>query len=73
MNPQPEHRAIDCSWLRRTIDPGNQQSPVQTLCRHIVREGEDCVGPFLDDMETECRLWEPSERLMARLPSVRGV
>lgn len=71
MNRRLERGAIDCSWLRRTIDPGNHQSPVLTLCRHIVREGQDCVGPFLENMETECRLWEPNERLMARLRSVR--
>jgi hypothetical protein len=28
------------------------------LCQHIVREGSECVGPFLDDHETTCGLWE---------------
>lgn len=29
------------------------------LCRHVVRDGAECVGPFLDDTETTCGLWEP--------------
>jgi hypothetical protein len=61
--------AIDCRWLRRTIESGQSQNPFRTLCTHIVRDGSDCVGPFLEDMETDCRLWEPNERLAARLPS----
>ncbi|MDP6604982.1 MAG: hypothetical protein QF664_01800 [Dehalococcoidia bacterium] len=61
--------AIDCRWLRRTIDSGHAQSPFRTICTHIVRDGKDCVGPFLEDMETDCRLWDPNERLAARLPA----
>lgn len=30
------------------------------LCQHLVREGSECVGPFLDDAETTCGLWEAS-------------
>jgi hypothetical protein len=59
--------AIDCMWLRRTIDSSQTMSPFQTLCTHIIRDGKDCVGPFLDQMETDCRLWEPSARMLARL------
>jgi hypothetical protein len=33
-------------------------------CRHIVREGRECVGPFLDDHETTCGLWEPKAALV---------
>jgi hypothetical protein len=29
------------------------------LCTHIVREGDDCIGPFLDEAETDCGLFEP--------------
>ena len=29
------------------------------ICRHIIRDGRECVGPFLDDTETTCGLWEP--------------
>jgi hypothetical protein len=61
--------AIDCQWLRRTIDSGHAQSPYRTLCTHIVRDGRDCVGPFLEDLTTDCRLWDPNERLAARLPA----
>ena len=31
---------------------------VVNLCTHIVRDGSDCVGPFLDETETGCGLWE---------------
>ena len=54
--------AIDCMWLRRTIDSTQTTNPFLTLCSHIIRDGKDCVGPFLDQMETDCRLWDPSER-----------
>ena len=67
MSPKSQCLAIDCRWLRRTIDSGHAQSPFRTICTHIIRDGKDCVGPFLEDMETECRLWEPNERLAARL------
>jgi hypothetical protein len=59
--------AIDCMWLRRTIDSSQKNNPFQTLCSHIVRDGKDCIGPFLDAMETNCQLWEPNHRLAARL------
>ena len=67
MSPKSRCLAIDCRWLRRTIDSSRAQSPFRTICTHIVRDGKDCVGPFLEEMETECRLWEPNERLAARL------
>ena len=54
--------AIDCMWLRRTIDSTQTTNPFLTLCSHIIRDGKACVGPFLDQMETDCRLWDPSER-----------
>jgi hypothetical protein len=28
------------------------------ICRHVIRDGSICVGPFLDDTETHCGLWE---------------
>lgn len=59
--------AIDCRWLRRTIDSSRVGDPFVMLCTHIVRDGKECVGPFLEDMETECRLWEPNERVAARM------
>ena len=33
----------------------------------ILKDGKDCIGPFLDQMETECLLWEPNARLRAQL------
>ena len=57
--------AVDCQWLRRTID-SSRQDPYAMLCTHIVRDGQDCVGPFLEDVETECGLWQPNEQARAR-------
>ena len=37
------------------------------LCTHIIRDGRGCVGPFLDDHETDCGLWEPNTRPPGRL------
>jgi len=48
--------AIDCAWLKRGIDP-SRRDPYSMRCTHIVREGEECVGPFLEDVETGCGLW----------------
>jgi hypothetical protein len=28
------------------------------VCKHPVREGKDCVGPFLEDLTTACGLWQ---------------
>ena len=36
------------------------------LCTHIVRDDKDCIGPFLEDIETECGLWEPNIELVNR-------
>ncbi len=70
MSPMPDanvHLAIDCLWLRRTIDSSQKQNPFQTLCTHIIRDGKDCIGPFLEQMETACMLWEPNARMRAAL------
>ncbi|HWO94123.1 MAG TPA: hypothetical protein VNL92_05105 [Dehalococcoidia bacterium] len=56
--PTPKRYAADCRFLQRTFDSSRIDSFV-TRCRHIVRDGEDCVGPFLDETETRCQLWEP--------------
>ncbi len=66
MNTPISQMAIDCHWLRRTIDSSRVTDPYVMMCTHIVREGDDCIGPFLDDVETSCRLWEAKERLRAR-------
>ena len=59
MTPQPPatRMAIDCQWLKRSLDP-SRRDPYAMCCTHIIREGEDCVGPFLEDVETACRLWD---------------
>jgi hypothetical protein len=51
--------AVHCQWLRRTIEPGRAEQFL-TLCQHPVREreGKPCVGPFLEDLTTDCGLWE---------------
>lgn len=49
--------ASRCAFLRMTLD-SKQMGTVVNLCQHIIREGSTCVGPFLDDTETQCGLWE---------------
>ena len=39
------------------MEPGRLEEFL-TVCQHPVREGKDCVGPFLDDLGTGCGLWE---------------
>jgi hypothetical protein len=51
------HLAVHCQWLKRTIEPGRPE-PIVMLCQHPVREGKDCIGPFLEDLPTNCGLWE---------------
>ena len=65
----PRRQAVDCLWLRRTLDTNKPEDPFLMLCTHIIRDGRDCVGPFLENIETDCQLWEPNERLAARLAS----
>jgi hypothetical protein len=49
--------AVHCLYLKRGILSG---SPEQYLavCQHPVRAGKECIGPFLEDLTTPCRLWE---------------
>ncbi len=60
-----EKYAIDCKHLKRTIDR-ERPDPYAMLCTHIVRDDKDCIGPFLEDIETECGLWEPNIELINR-------
>ena len=54
--PEPPRRyAARCVYLKMTLARGGY---VLNLCQHIVREGSECVGPFLDETETTCGLWE---------------
>jgi hypothetical protein len=58
----PDREAIDCRFLRRTIVSGRLDGPVVALCEHPVRDGFECVGPFIEDLPTACRLWERRDR-----------
>lgn len=49
--------AARCKYLRMTMGIRAGENLVN-LCTHIIRDGRDCVGPFLDDHETHCGLWE---------------
>ena len=66
-SPAPKRYAVDCLWLRRTLDTSKPEDPFLMLCTHIVRDGRDCIGPFLENLETTCQLWEPNDRLAARI------
>jgi hypothetical protein len=65
---QEPHLAIQCRFLRRTIDSNRLEGPVVTLCTHPVRDGFDCVGPFMDDLPTSCGLWELGSLVFASPP-----
>lgn len=65
-NVDNDRLAIECRWLRRTID-SSRLDPYVMLCNHIVREGKDCIGPFLENLETNCGLWDPNETALARI------
>jgi hypothetical protein len=60
MNDRTPRRtlAVDCRYLRRTIDSTRADGPVVCLCEHPVRSGFDCIGPFIEDLPTDCGLWE---------------
>jgi hypothetical protein len=61
-----EQLAADCRYLRRTIDSRRADGPVVCLCEHPIRAGFDCIGPFLDDIPTDCGLWEAMPRPVRR-------
>jgi hypothetical protein len=50
--------AIHCQYLTRALEPGRVEQ-FFAICQHPVREGKECVGPFLEDLATSCGLWEP--------------
>ncbi|MPZ49364.1 MAG: hypothetical protein GEU75_08720 [Dehalococcoidia bacterium] len=49
--------AVHCRYLTRAVEPGRIE--LCCTCQHPIREGQDCVGPFLEDIGTGCGLWEP--------------
>ena len=55
--PGSPQLAVHCQWLKRNIVSSGADG-VATLCMHPAREGRDCVGPFLEDLATNCGLWE---------------
>jgi len=55
--------AAQCLYLRTTLHHA-KQGELLNLCEHIVREGSECVGPFLEDAQTACGLWEYRPRLL---------
>lgn len=59
------HYAAVCAFLRMTLD-SRQPGGVVNLCTHIIRDGMLCIGPFLDDHETTCGLWELKPGSVAR-------
>ena len=58
MQQTEPHLAIACRYLRRTIDATRLDGPVVCLCEHPIRSGFDCIGPFIEDLPTDCGLWE---------------
>ncbi len=61
---EPLRLAARCRYLQVTLaEPrAGQVHGLRNLCRHIVRDGSECVGPFLEDTETTCGLWEERPR-----------
>lgn len=55
----PTRFAAKCAYLQMTMGRHRLGQGLINLCRHVVRDGAECVGPFLDDTETTCGLWEP--------------
>ena len=55
-DPQPPY-AANCRYLQMTFG-GKPEEGLINICRHIIRDGSRCVGPFLDDTPTVCGIWE---------------
>jgi hypothetical protein len=65
IDPPYPQLAADCLWLRRKTDP-TQPVPYTMTCGHIIREDRECVGPFIQGIGTDCKLWSISEHARAR-------
>ena len=48
--------AARCVYLKQTIN--KERHEPMALCSHPIREGLECIGPFLEDLATDCGLWE---------------
>ena len=64
--------AIACRYIRRTIDSSRLDGPVVCLCEHPIRSGFDCIGPFIEDLTTDCGLWEPKSEQQTAVDAPRG-
>ena len=66
----PVRFAAKCTYLQMTMGSHRLGQGLINICRHIVRDGRECVGPFLDDTETTCGLWEakPGARTGPNVP-----
>jgi len=58
----PARLAARCAFLQVTMGNHRLGEGLINTCRHIIRDGRLCVGPFLDDTETTCGLWERRHR-----------
>ncbi len=58
-DPPPYRFAAKCAHLQVTMGSHRLGQGLINICRHIVRDGRECVGPFLDDTETTCGIWDP--------------
>ncbi len=56
--PGPPRFATQCLYLQVTMGHHRDGQGLVNLCRHIIRDGMECVGPFLEEHETTCGLWE---------------
>lgn len=63
-SPRPVAYATQCLYLKITM--GAAGAGLINICTHIIREGSNCVGPFLDETETSCQLWELHPRFEGR-------
>ena len=52
----PTPFAAQCQYLWRSQGPERREPA--SICNHPAREGRECVGPFLEDITTDCGLWE---------------
>ena len=66
--PREPQYATQCRYLRVTMGKATNGGLVN-LCQHIIREGSLCVGPFLDETETNCQLWELHPRFEGKTAS----
>ena len=66
--PRETQYATQCRYLRITMGT-EPNGGLVNLCQHIIRDGSLCVGPFLDETETNCQLWELHPRFEGKTAS----